>query len=694
MGLADDDETTIARETPVKETNIEVCVRIRPLLMEDRKAAASEAATPPKSSGRRTALKKLGSRLTTPRQRKPPVPTQGSSGKSAQQSPSQQGQGSNGSTNGADGQDPILAWDVAENNSTVQQSPLTERIQGRTIAYTLDRVYGPTSKTSTLYETSVKPVVLSAMEGYHASVFAYGQTSTGKTFTMTGKQGSPGVVPLAVKDCFEYIKQLPEDHREFLIRVSYLEIYNEQLIDLLNESKTSSIRILEGKEGVVIRGLKEEVVTSPLEVFKLLQKGEMRRQVGATNMNKHSSRSHAIVRLWMESISGDGVAKVSSLNLVDLAGSESVRLTGSTGDRKREGQYINKSLMTLGQVVYKLSEKQKSHIPYRNSKLTRFLQPSLSGNAQIVVVCNISPQTNHLEESHNTLKFAVRAKKIKQRAALNRVQDNNTLLQTYREEIADLRAQLAEAKTSQATNEPSSEELLELADSIRKMEGLILKSRKHKPPKQQQLQQQEQGQEQTKQDIPTIKEGASTDDNDDAALLTEPNTDLLTAEADGPATTKKDGTTTATTAGGTTVSADTNEDVMLEMHRIRSLLGSVMAKTTNGDTPKKPVVINRDAEVEELKAQLHQQQVATSLRQADSSFLQKQLQEKDQLLEEVSKVLEAVEKRQVQLDKDNESMRDRLLKSENEVSILRRELSIVTGERDRLLTTRGSGTGR
>ena len=275
--------------------------------------------------------------------------------------------------------------------------------------------------------------------------------------------------------------------REFLLRVSYMEIYNEQIFDLLappppegrgngpaSPARQSSIRIFESKaEGVVIRGLKEEIVTSPEQVFALLAAGEARRRTGSTNMNKQSSRSHSIFRLIVESTgrrrgaedSGDkdsasastsGPVRVSTLSLVDLAGSESVKATGATGSRQKEGQYINKSLMTLGHVVYKLSDismrassstsTAKDHIPYRDSKLTRLLQPSLSGNAQICIICNVSPLVRNLDESHNTLKFATRAKKIKQTATVTEVMDDRTLLQNYREEIEQLKHQLREAK--------------------------------------------------------------------------------------------------------------------------------------------------------------------------------------------------------------------------------------------------------
>ena len=277
-----------------------------------------------------------------------------------------------------------------------------------------------------------------------------------------------------------------------MLRVSYMEIYNEQTIDLLT-ANPQPVRIFESKDGEVsVRGLTEEVVSSPAQVFSLLCEGETRRQVGSTNMNKHSSRSHTIFRIWIESRSSEyehSNVRISSLSLVDLAGSESIRLSGSTGERRKEGQYINKSLMALGQVVYKLSElnrqsesPHKVHIPYRDSKLTRLLQPSLSGNAQIVVICNISPQASHLEESHNTLKFAIRAKRIQQKAIRTEVVDEKTLLQSYRQEIQDLKDQLRQAQEAQKQLESQNafigdDDTRELVEAIQKMERLILKTK-------------------------------------------------------------------------------------------------------------------------------------------------------------------------------------------------------------------------
>lgn len=604
---------TVSDTVSVKNTNIKVCVRIRPLLVHDSSPAklangvgsgrsnlVSDNLMSPKSSVLRTPNNHKPA-ATLDSMASPPVPLEQSN-------------------------ETTVAWDVVSSD-TIQQSARTERIQGRTISYTLDQVYGALATTAELYEQSVQPVVRSALEGYHGSVFAYGQTSTGKTYTMTGTQKSPGIVSLAINDIFQYIQQGDQAAREYLIRFSYIEIYNEQILDLLSDT-ASSIRILEGKDGVTVRGLREHVVTAPAAIFELLRKGERRRQVGSTNMNRHSSRSHAIVRIWIESkVAGNNSkTRASSLSLVDLAGSESVRLTGSTGDRKREGQYINKSLMALGQVIYKLSENEKSHIPYRDSKLTRLLQPSLSGNAQIVSICNISPSVSHIEESHNTLKFAMRAKKVQQRAVLNEVLDENTLLQEYKEEIEDLKQQLAEAKAAQQEQQ-NDEDSRELIRAIQKMEALILRTH-------------------------TLQENMSNDEN--LLLGCHDSGELLHSPEFTPAIKRMQLEEVSVQAS--------DRPLLDEMQRIQGLLGSVLNKQGRPPRHSKSAndlsfMVQKEEEVDVLRSQLLELEVTTSLKRADADFLQSQLLQKDKLLAEVAQILEIVEKRQTELESDNESLK-------------------------------------
>ena len=541
--------------------------------------------------------------------------------------------------------DSIVAWNVSGDGETAAQSPETELVQGRTHSYTLDHMYGPEATTAQLYQRSIKSLVDRAMEGYHSAILAYGQTSTGKTFTMTGTQDEPGLIPLAISDCFRFVKKSQES-REYLIRISYLEVYKENIRDLLS-STVLPIRLFDGPNGLIIRGLKEEVVSSPEQVHSILAKGERRRQVGATQMNEHSSRSHVMVRLWIESTGPDadgfGVARVSSLSLVDLAGSESVRLNGA--DRREEGQYINKSLMTLGQVVLCLSEGKTGHIPYRDSKLTRLLQPSLSGNAQMVLLCCISPQPSHLEESHNTFKFATRAKKVEQKAIVNVADDDQTLLQAYKSEIEDLRKQLAEARAQQlelqekpsSTGDDAQErptttdgEIKELVEAIKTMERLILKSKPHQE----------------------VRSSKSVDDD----------LDLILNGNSGPSGEADDDNELLIDLPTRTPPKSTDDDALhSELSRIRGLLGSVLQKRGMGvpspskrldfASPERPE--QEEREVVSLRKQLEEQEMNTNLSKADASFLQNQLNEKDKLLEEVWKILDALEERQNTLEKEN-----------------------------------------
>ncbi|GLT72781.1 hypothetical protein SLA2020_446850 [Shorea laevis] len=294
-------------------------------------------------------------------------------------------------------------------------------------AYAFDRVFGPHTASEEVYEVAAKPVVKAAMEGVNGTVFAYGVTSSGKTHTMHGDHNAPGVIPLAIKDVFSMIQDTPG--REFLLRVSYLEIYNEVINDLLDPTG-QNLRVREDAQGTYVEGIKEEVVLSPGHALSFIAAGEEHRHVGSNNFNLFSSRSHTIFTLMVESSAHgdeyDGVI-FSQLNLIDLAGSESSK-TETTGLRRKEGSYINKSLLTLGTVIGKLSEGKASHVPYRDSKLTRLLQSSLSGHGHVSLICTVTPASSNMEETHNTLKFASRAKRVEIYASRNRIIDEKSLI--------------------------------------------------------------------------------------------------------------------------------------------------------------------------------------------------------------------------------------------------------------------------
>ncbi|WFD33114.1 hypothetical protein MSPP1_004171 [Malassezia sp. CBS 17886] len=319
-------------------------------------------------------------------------------------------------------------------------------------------------RTDALYRTNVYPVVRAAMEGYNGTVFAYGQTGSGKTHTMSGTPEEPGVIPCAIHDVFAMIRGAPT--REFLLRVSYLEIYNETLRDLLAPGASASPaatprrgaparppppRIVEEKGRVSLAALHEEVVTTPAQVLALLERGQHARHVGATDWNARSSRSHCVFQITIESRGADGGAdadesarvRCSQLNLIDLAGSERA---ASEAARRKEGAYINKSLLTLGTVIAKLTEPSPTpadmHIPYRDSKLTRLLQTSLGGDARVAVICTLTLDPEHATESLSTLKFGRRCKLVVTTAQRQTVVDDKALLERYRREIESLRARL------------------------------------------------------------------------------------------------------------------------------------------------------------------------------------------------------------------------------------------------------------
>ncbi|KAJ6707930.1 CENTROMERE PROTEIN E [Salix viminalis] len=333
-------------------------------------------------------------------------------------------------------------------------------------AYAFDKVFGPHTASHEVYEVAAKPVVKAAMEGVNGTVFAYGVTSSGKTHTMHGDQNSPGIIPLAIKDVFSSIQDSPG--REFLLRVSYLEIYNEVINDLLDPTG-QNLRVREDAQvlALMLRVSKEEVVLSPGHALSFIAAGEEHRHVGSNNFNLFSSRSHTIFSLMIESSAHgdeyDGVI-FSQLNLIDLAGSESSK-TETTGIRRKEGSYINKSLLTLGTVIGKLSEGRASHVPYRDSKLTRLLQSSLSGHGHVSLICTVTPASSNMEETHNTLKFASRAKRVEIYASRNKIIDEKSLIKKYQKEISSLKQELDQLRQGMLAG-VSHEEILSLRQKL------------------------------------------------------------------------------------------------------------------------------------------------------------------------------------------------------------------------------------
>ncbi|XP_061047183.1 centromere-associated protein E isoform X2 [Eubalaena glacialis] len=345
-------------------------------------------------------------------------------------------------------------------------------------SFNFDRVFHSNETTKNVYEEIAVPIIDSAIQGYNGTIFAYGQTASGKTYTMLGSQDYLGVIPRAIHDIFQKIKKFPD--REFLLRVSYMEIYNETITDLLcGTEKMKPLIIREDfNRNVYVADLTEEVVYTSEMALKWITKGEKNRHYGITKMNQRSSRSHTIFRMILESrekgepSNFEGSVKVSHLNLVDLAGSERAAQTGAEGLRLKEGCNINRSLFILGQVIKKLSDGQVGgFINYRDSKLTRILQNSLGGNAKTRIICTITPVS--FDETLTTLQFASTAKYMKNTPYVNEVSSDEALLKRYRKEIMDLKKQLEEVSLetrAQAMEKDQMAQLLEEKDLLQKVQ--------------------------------------------------------------------------------------------------------------------------------------------------------------------------------------------------------------------------------
>nr|KAF6391538.1 centromere protein E [Pipistrellus kuhlii] len=345
-------------------------------------------------------------------------------------------------------------------------------------SFNFDRVFDSNETTKDVYEEIAVPIIDSAIQGYNGTIFAYGQTASGKTYTMMGSGDYLGVIPRAIHDIFQKIEKFPD--REFLLRVSYMEIYNETITDLLCDTRKMKPLIIreDYNRNVYVSDLTEEVVSTSEMALKWIRKGEKNRHYGITKMNQRSSRSHTIFRMILESrekgepSNCEGSVKVSHLNLVDLAGSERAAQTGAEGVRLKEGCNINRSLFILGQVIKKLSDGQVGgFINYRDSKLTRILQNSLGGNAKTRIICTITPVS--FDETLSTLQFASTAKYMKNTPYVNEVSSDEALLKRYRKEIMDLKKQLEEVSIetrAQAMEKDQLAQLLEEKDVLQKVQ--------------------------------------------------------------------------------------------------------------------------------------------------------------------------------------------------------------------------------
>ncbi|XP_031120019.1 kinesin-like protein KIN-7H isoform X1 [Ipomoea triloba] len=329
--------------------------------------------------------------------------------------------------------------------------------------YQFDRVFGWDSSTRQVYEEAAKNIALTVLTGFNSSIFAYGQTSSGKTYTMNG------ITQLAMADIFDYINNKHEERR-FTLKFSALEIYNESVRDLLSLD-TTPLRLLDDPEkGTVVERLTEVTVRDWRHIIELLSICEAQRRIGETSMNEMSSRSHQILRLTVESCanqpfrSQNNSILSASVDFVDLAGSERSSQTLTANTRIKEGSHINRSLLALGTCIRKLSKGRNGHIPYRDSKLTRILQNSLGGNARTAIICTMSPAHSQAEQSRNTLMFATCAKQVSTNAHVNMVMTDKALVRQLQSEVERLETEVRNlaAYTSPAMKEK--EALIEKMD--------------------------------------------------------------------------------------------------------------------------------------------------------------------------------------------------------------------------------------
>ncbi|CAN8283780.1 unnamed protein product [Cochlearia groenlandica] len=330
-------------------------------------------------------------------------------------------------------------WECINDTTVLYRNTLRE---GSTFpsAYSFDRVYRGESPTRQVYEDGPKEVALSVVKGINSSIFAYGQTSSGKTYTMAG------ITEFAAADIFDYI--FKHEDRAFVVKFSAIEIYNEAIRDLLSPDSTP-LRLRDDPEkGAVVEKATEEILRDWNHLKDLISVCEAQRKIGETSLNERSSRSHQIIKLTVESSAREFLGKensatlMASVNFIDLAGSERASQALSAGARLKEGCHINRSLLTLGTVIRKLSNGRQGHINYRDSKLTRILQPCLGGNARTAIVCTLSPARSHVEQTRNTLLFACCAKEVTTKAQINVVMSDKALVKQLQHELARLESEL------------------------------------------------------------------------------------------------------------------------------------------------------------------------------------------------------------------------------------------------------------
>ncbi|XP_044062408.1 kinesin-like protein KIF18A [Siniperca chuatsi] len=322
------------------------------------------------------------------------------------------------------------------------------------LKFVFDHVFGENSTQVDIFENTTKGVLDGVMNGFNCTVFAYGATGAGKTHTMLGSQNEPGVMYRTMKELFKRMDDAKEE-KEFAVAFSYLEVYNEQIRDLLANAGPLAVRE-DSSKGVVVQGLTLHQPKSAEHILEALDSGNRNRTQHPTDMNATSSRSHAVFQIYLKqqdkTASLNPNVCIAKMSLIDLAGSERASATNAKGARLREGANINRSLLALGNVINALADpkSKKTHIPYRDSKLTRLLKDSLGGNCRTVMIANVSPSSKSYDDTHNTLKYANRAKEIKSSLKSNVVSLDShigqyaVICEKQRQEILQLKQKIKE----------------------------------------------------------------------------------------------------------------------------------------------------------------------------------------------------------------------------------------------------------
>ncbi|XP_053546765.1 kinesin-like protein KIF18B [Bombina bombina] len=347
----------------------------------------------------------------------------------------------------------ILIFDPEESETSGVFSNLkaydgTKR-KGKDLKFIFDNVFGENSKQQDVFEHTTKEILDGVLNGYNCSVFAYGATGAGKTHTMLGTEADPGVMYLTMVELYHRIEAIKEE-KQCDVLISYLEVYNEQIQDLLEPKGFLAIRE-DPQKGVVVQGLSFHQPKSAEQLLQMLADGNRNRTQHPTDANASSSRSHAVFQIYVKqqdrvaSINQD--VRVAKMSLIDLAGSERASATNAKGERQREGANINRSLLALINVINALADakNKKTHIPYRDSKLTRLLKDSIGGNCRTVMIAAVSPSFLSYDDTYNTLKYANRAKEIKLSLKSN-VINLDCHISKYAAICEELKAEVAELK--------------------------------------------------------------------------------------------------------------------------------------------------------------------------------------------------------------------------------------------------------